>query len=213
MESNVKGLDDHFRETRFMQNDDRRSGTNFRSRVRKMKVVTRVFIHGLDSSSRGTKGCFFREKYTEMLMEDYSGPLEERMAQLERNLSGKNDLILVGSSYGGLMAALFACSNEARVRRLILLAPALGHADFSACSRQPLQISVTLYHGRLDDVVPPGPTRLIAARLFANLDYHIEEDDHNLHRVFPTLDWDTLLEIPGQRFAVKDLLDKAGCIP
>ena len=166
------------------------------TKVNEMKVFTRVFIHGLDSSSRGTKGCFFRERYPGMFIEDYTGPLEERMAKLKRDLSGKRNLILVGSSYGGLMATIFACRNETRVRRLILLAPALGHADFGACSRQPLQIPVTLYHGRLDVVVPPGPTRQIAARFFANFDYHIVEDDHNLHRIFPTLDWDGLLEIP-----------------
>lgn len=160
-----------------------------------MKITTRVFIHGLDSSSRGTKGSFFRERYPGMLLENYPGPLEERMAKLERELSGKGDLILVGSSYGGLMATIFACGNEARVRRLVLLAPALDHADFSDC-RQPLQIPVTLYHGRFDNVVPPGPTRQIAARLFANLDHHIVEDDHNLHLIFPKLNWDTLLEIP-----------------
>jgi pimeloyl-ACP methyl ester carboxylesterase len=143
-----------------------------------------------------------------MLMEDYYGSVEERMAQLEGNLSGKGNLILVGSSFGGLMATIFACRNEIHVRRLILLAPALGHADLSACSRQPLEIPVTLYHGRFDDVVSPWTTRQIAARLFAHLDHHLVEDDHNLHRIFPTLDWNNLLEIPE-----KDLLDKAECIP
>jgi hypothetical protein len=48
------------------QNDGRRSGTNFRNMVIKMKIFTRVFIHGLDSSSRGTKESFFRERYTGM---------------------------------------------------------------------------------------------------------------------------------------------------
>jgi predicted esterase len=118
--------------------------------VNEMKDISRAFIHGLDSSSRGTKGNFFRERYPEMFLEDYSGPLEERMAKLERDLAGKRDLILVGSSYGGLMAAIFACRDETRVRRLILLAPALGHTDLDTCSRQPLQIPVTLYHGRSD---------------------------------------------------------------
>jgi pimeloyl-ACP methyl ester carboxylesterase len=173
-----------------------------------MKDIARAFIHGLDSSSRGTKGSYFRARYPGMFTEDYSGPLEERMAQLEKGLSGTGNLILVGSSYGGLMAAIFACANETRVRRLILLAPALGHADFTTCSRQPLQIPVTLYHGRFDVVVPPEPTRRIAKHLFGNLDHHLVEDDHNLHRIFPTLDWDALLEIPG-----KDLLVKAGGIP
>jgi len=173
-----------------------------------MKNITRVFIHGLDSSSRGTKGNFFRERYPGMKMGDYFGPLDFRMAQLERELRGTGNLLLVGSSYGGLMATLFAFSNETRVRRLILLAPALGHADWDARLRQPLRIPVTIYHGRSDDVVPPKPTRQIAARIFGNLDHHLVEDDHNLHRIFPKLDWDTLLEIPG-----KDLLDKAGGIP
>jgi pimeloyl-ACP methyl ester carboxylesterase len=180
---------------------------DFRNKGDEMKLITRVFIHGLDSSSHGTKGCFFRERYPRMLMRDYSGPLEERMAKLETELSGKSDLILVGSSYGGLMAAIYACGNESRIRRLVLLAPALSHADFSDC-RQPLQIPVTLYHGRFDDVVPPQSTRQIAARLFTNLDHHLVEDDHNLHQIFPKLDWDTLLEIRN-----KDLLDKAGFIP
>ncbi|HBB17077.1 MAG TPA: alpha/beta hydrolase [Syntrophus sp. (in: bacteria)] len=159
---------------------------------------TRVFIHGLDSSSRGTKGTFFRERYPGMLISDFSGPLEERMARLEQDLAGVNNLILVGSSYGGLMATLYACKNEARIRRLILLAPALGHADFSLHCKKPLELPVTLYHGRHDIVVPPGPTRRIAERLFRNLESHLVDDDHNLHLVFPTLDWDLLLETGGR---------------
>jgi pimeloyl-ACP methyl ester carboxylesterase len=163
-----------------------------------MTDFTRVFIHGLDSSSGGTKGTFFRKRYPGMLISDFSGPLEERMAQLEQTLAGENSLILVGSSYGGLMAALYACKNEARIRRLILLAPALGHADFSPYDEKPLDLPVTLYHGRHDDVVPPGETLRIAERLFRNLESHIVDDDHNLHLIFPTLDWDTLLEM-GER--------------
>jgi pimeloyl-ACP methyl ester carboxylesterase len=130
-----------------------------------------------------------------MLMPDFAGSLAERMAQLERDLAGKNNLILIGSSYGGLMAALFACKNEARTRRLILLAPALGHADFSPYYKRPLELPVTLYHGQHDVVVPPEETRRIAGRLFRNLERHLVDDDHNLHLVFPTLDWDKFLEV------------------
>lgn len=159
-----------------------------------MDDFTRVFIHGLDSSSRGTKGSFFRERYPEMLMNDYFGALEERMIQLESFLAGRKDLILVGSSFGGLMAALFACRHEPLVRRLILLAPALGLVDLSEYYSKPRLLSVTLYHGLNDVVVPPEPARQVAARLFANLDCRFVDDDHDLHRVFPTLDWDGLLE-------------------
>ncbi|MBU2056067.1 MAG: alpha/beta fold hydrolase [Proteobacteria bacterium] len=154
----------------------------------------RIFIHGLDSSSRGTKGSFFRERYPEMLMNDYFGSLEERMIQLEGFLTGRKNLILVGSSFGGLMATLFACRHESRVRRLILLAPALGLVDLSEYYSKPRLLPVTLYHGLNDVVVPPEPARQVAAKLFANLDCRFVEDDHDLHRIFPTLDWDGLLE-------------------
>lgn len=163
-----------------------------------MSDVTRVFIHGLDSSSRGTKGTFFHERYPEIVMEDFSGPLEQRMAQLEKSLASKSNLILIGSSYGGLMATQFACENESRIRRLILLAPALEHRDFSPYYAKPLELPATLYHGRQDLVVPPDPTRLIAERLFRNLEIHLVDDDHSLHRVFPMLDWDKLLEMGAE---------------
>lgn len=159
-----------------------------------MKKITRAFIHGLDSNSRGTKGSFFLERYPGMILEDYTGSLEERMRKLEEDLAGKSDLIIVGSSYGGLMAALFACGNESRVRRLILLAPALEHGDFSVFVGRPLQIPVILYHGQFDTVVLHEPTHGIAARLFDNLDHHLVEDEHSLYQTFLSLDWDRLLE-------------------
>ena len=160
-----------------------------------MDDITRVFIHGLDSSSQGTKGSYFRKRYPDMMIGDYSGTLKERMDKLLQEIAVKNNLILIGSSYGGLMATIFACMNESRVRRLILLAPALSFTDFNAYCKKPLQIPVIIYHGRADTVVPPEPTREAAGTLFQNFDYRLVVDDHNLHVVFPELDWDTLLEI------------------
>jgi pimeloyl-ACP methyl ester carboxylesterase len=157
--------------------------------------ITRVFIHGLDSSSHGTKGSFFRRLCPGMLMGDYEGPLEQRMAQLAGELAERENLILVGSSYGGLMAALYAFAHPERMRRLVLLAPALCHVGREAFPREPLQVPAVLYLGRFDELVLPGPTGEIAAALFSHLESHVVEDDHNLHAVFPTLDWRTLLEM------------------
>ncbi len=155
--------------------------------------MTRVFIHGLESSSQGAKGVFFREKYPEMIIEDFIGPLEERMKKLNRILKGAEDLILVGSSFGGLMAAIYACENENRVKKLILLAPALHIVDLAPCLSRKVQIPVILFHGRQDDVVPPAPVEAIARRIFARLDYHLVDDDHSLHVTFPLMDWDALV--------------------
>lgn len=155
----------------------------------------RIFIHGLESTSRGAKGAFFRKNYPDMILEDYAGPLEQRMEKLTETLRHETGLILVGSSFGGLMAAIFACAHEQQVKRLILLAPALNLPEFEPClkRRSPLQIPVILRHGRHDDVVPPKAVQTIAAAIFSNLDYCLVEDDHSLHRTFDGMNWDDLL--------------------
>ncbi len=157
--------------------------------------VTRVFIHGLESSGHGTKGEFFRERYPDMMIEDFTGPLAERMKKLDALLSGKKDLILVGSSFGGLMAALYACSQGERVRKLVLLAPALDLDDFKPCIGKSIDIPTVIFHGTKDDVVPQAPVRQIAGQVFTRLTYHLVEDDHPLKDTFPTYDWDSLLEV------------------
>jgi len=156
-------------------------------------IPTRVFIHGLDSSSQGAKGAFFKEHYPGMLVEDFFGPFAARMAKLTTLLAGREDLLLVGSSYGGLMAAVFACGMAQKMRRLILLAPALNHMPPEMCGQTVLDVPTLLYHGAQDEVVPPGPVYEIAQNLFRDLTYHLVQDDHSLHHTFFTMNWDELL--------------------
>ncbi len=158
---------------------------------------TRVFIHGLESSGQGTKGAFFRAKYPGMIIEDFIGTFEERMTELNTILSHKRDLILVGSSYGGLMAAVYAFQNEKKIKKLILLAPALNIDEFKPYQTKKLILPVTIYHGSNDDVVPPDSVRKIAQTVFSNLRHYFVNDDHSLHRTFSLMDWDDLLEAAG----------------
>ncbi|MEQ8213078.1 MAG: alpha/beta hydrolase, partial [Smithellaceae bacterium] len=123
---------------------------------------TLVFIHGLESTSQGTKGQFFRKNFPQMIVEDYFGDFNERMQKLAGLIDGKDNLILVGSSYGGLMAAQYALQNENRVRKMILLAPALMLPEFTPGAGQQLNIPVTIYHGTEDDVVDPYLVKSIA---------------------------------------------------
>jgi pimeloyl-ACP methyl ester carboxylesterase len=157
--------------------------------------TTRIFIHGLESTSYGTKGEFFRKKYPGMILEDFTGPLKRRMDKLNDILCNKTDLILVGSSYGGLMATVYTCENEQNVKRLILLAPALNLPDFEPYLDCPLRIPVVLYHGRYDDVVPPETVHAISTKKFSNLVHHLVDDDHSLHHTFSNMNWDDLLII------------------
>jgi pimeloyl-ACP methyl ester carboxylesterase len=155
---------------------------------------TRVFIHGLESSGMGTKGVFFRNKYPDMIIEDFVGTFKDRMEKLNILLSGKTSLILVGSSYGGLMAAVYAFNNEKSLRKLILLAPALDIYEFEPYMGRQLLLPVVIYHGRDDDVVSPSSVQKIARTVFANIEYNLVDDDHSLHRTFSLMNWDDLLE-------------------
>jgi pimeloyl-ACP methyl ester carboxylesterase len=157
--------------------------------------LTSVFVHGLESTSHGTKGEFFRNKYPDMILEDFVGLLDQRMDKLNCLLQKKTDLVLVGSSYGGLMAAIYACQNRKSVKKLVLLAPALNLTEFQPYLTCRIEIHVALYHGRFDDVVPPEAVRAIAREVFSNLDYHAVDDDHSLHHTFSGMDWDELLNL------------------
>ncbi len=155
---------------------------------------TRAFIHGLESSGRGTKGTFFSERYPDMIIEDYTGSFQERMEKLEETLAGKQNLILVGSSFGGLMAAVYARLHEERIDSLVLLAPALHLEYYEPYRDKKLHVPVTIYHGLQDDVVPLDEVRNRAEKLYINHEFHAVDDDHSLHNTFSALDWDSLLK-------------------
>ena len=161
--------------------------------MRELVKPSRIFIHGLESSSQGTKGAFFKKMYPDMIVEDFFGNFDERMAKLDIILAGKNDIILVGSSYGGLMASVFACRTKKKIKKLILLAPALNHMPPQKRRLIKLGSPVIIYHGSKDEVVPPGPVYELARALFTNLAWHLVDDDHFLHETFFHLDWKNLL--------------------
>ena len=155
--------------------------------------TTKIFIHGLESSSGGTKGVYFRAHFPDMIVEDFEGSFENRMKKLNRLLLKKKDVVIVGSSYGGLMAAVYACEHTERVRKMILLAPALNLDEFAPYRAMTITLPVILFHGRFDDVVPPDEVRHIAGNVFSNLEYHLIDDDHPLRETFGELDWERLL--------------------
>jgi len=158
---------------------------------------TLVFIHGLESTAQGAKGVFFSKNFPKMIIEDYTGDFLNRMRKLDGILAGKNNLIIVGSSYGGLMAAHFAMENEKRIKKLILLAPALNLSEFKPNDDKPLSMPVIIYHGTQDDVVNPQTVKDIAQKYFRNLEHHFVDDDHPLHKTFSSLDWKRLLTADG----------------
>lgn len=154
-----------------------------------------IYIHGLESDSNSGKARQFREWFPGMLTPDFKGSFEERMTQLEPILAAKEDWTIIGSSFGGLMGTVYTCGHPTRVRKLILLAPALLRDPFgSHLDLEPVSIPTIIIHGTLDTVVPLEPVREVAQKLFTNLTYHIVEDDHRLHKTAQEMDWKTILE-------------------
>jgi alpha-beta hydrolase superfamily lysophospholipase len=152
-----------------------------------------VFIHGLESTAQGTKGQFFRQFFPLMIIEDYTGDFATRMSKLSGLLSGSADLILVGSSFGGLMATQYAIENEDRVKKMILLAPALNLPEFRPPGHTKLHLPVIIYHGTDDNIVDPYTVKRIARKYFSNLEHNFVDDDHSLHKTFPLINWKELL--------------------
>lgn len=156
-------------------------------------IPRRIFIHGLDSSSQGVKATHLRQIFEDILTPDFRGSLEERMAQLSAVMGRRQGWRIVGSSFGGLMAAYYACWHPRQVEKVILLAPALIWPDFAASPPPAIDTPVIIYHGKRDTLIPLEAVKPLAKQVFRNLDFHCVDDDHSLHQTFFSLDWLELL--------------------
>lgn len=156
-------------------------------------MPNRIFIHGLESGNQGTKSVFFREIYPGIIIPHFEGGLSERMRKLAEVLADVSEIRVVGSSFGGLMATLFAMGNSSRVSKLVLLAPALNLLAEVSHHRETIQIPTSIYHGLNDHLIQIKEIEMIAKDIFSSLSFHSVDDDHFLHKTFKTIDWKTLL--------------------
>ena len=152
-----------------------------------------IFIHGLEGTSQGGKASLLRRLFPGMLIPDFPGSLDERMASLFKILGERTGWTIIGSSFGGLMGAIFTCQRPAQVRKLVLLAPALILPDFSAKPPAPVSVPTILYHGSRDTLIPLQPTRKLAEQVFLDLTYRVVDDDHGLYKTAQELDWPAIL--------------------
>jgi len=153
-----------------------------------------IFLRGLESSSQAYKASVIRNLYPELVVPDFTGPLEARMEALYPILGGEKVWTIIGSSFGGLMGAIFTCEHPDKVQKLVMLAPALMLPEFASyLELEPVSVPTTIIHGMQDEVVPLEQVREIAQKVFSNLTHHIVDDDHRLHKATDTLDWETLL--------------------
>lgn len=152
-----------------------------------------IFLHGLGSSSQGVKSVMLRKKLSGIVIPDFHGPLQRRMEHLGAILSSSTGWILIGSSFGGLMAALYARQFPDEIRKLILLAPALVWPEFLWDTTVPISTLTIVYHGVRDNVIPFEKVFNISRASFMNLEFHKVDDDHGLYKTAQNIDWLTLI--------------------
>jgi len=97
-----------------------------------------LYLHGFASGPESSKGTFFRQRFAglgvEVDLPDLSGGDFERLTltgQLEiisQRVEERAPAVVIGSSLGGYLAALYAARHPGRVRALVLLAPGFGFA-------------------------------------------------------------------------------------
>lgn len=152
-----------------------------------------IYLHGLFSDSSGVKATLLRELFPGILTPDFSGSLAERMALLITLLKDTRGWTIVGSSFGGLMGALFTCRKPEQVVKLVLLAPALIWPDFALSPPPPVDVPVVVYQGSRDEQIPPQEVERLARITFRNLTFHLVDDDHGLFKTVHSLNWKELL--------------------
>jgi len=166
-------------------------------------MQTVIFIHGLQSSGRGFKGRFFKKKIPNILTPDFSefSPdisittlLTQRMEQLSSILEAKElPIVIIGSSFGGLMGTLYTYKHPQKVRKLILLAPYLSSSLLKPENFFLNDVPVIIFHGKHDAVVSVEHSRMQAQKLFVKLEYNVVDDDHFLHNTVLALNWRKLI--------------------
>ncbi len=161
--------------------------------MEKIAKNSTIFIHGQESSSQGNKAVFFRGLFPEMIIPDFVGDVSTRMLKLNEILIGKKGLIMIGSSLGGLIASLYAFQNQNRLKKLILLAPAINLPDFSSYLSKKLTLPVYIFHGENDEIIPLKPIQTITENVFPDLTFTVMDDDHRLSRTFTSIDWPQLI--------------------
>ena len=99
-----------------------------------------LLAHGLEGSPAGRKAATLRAAGVQLTCPDARGlTLAERIQQVEPIAASLGPMILVGSSYGGLVALWLAQRFPSQIRGLVLCAPALQRIEaplFDALSCQ-----------------------------------------------------------------------------
>jgi pimeloyl-ACP methyl ester carboxylesterase len=153
-----------------------------------------IFIHGSGGDKSQTyKAQLLRSLFPGIITPEFDGDIPTRMSQLNAILGNQTGWTLIGSSLGGLMAALFAYKAPSQVRKLVLLAPAVSLIEFVEIPPASITIPTIIIQGTKDELIKLPAARDLAEKVFTNLTYMIVDDDHRLHDTAGKIDWKSIL--------------------
>lgn len=136
------------------------------------------FFHGKESGPHGSK---YHSLTTlgDVISPDFQGMnIEERLEKAIEITADQKDLVVVGSSMGGLLAALLYDRHPERFAALILLAPALYGELAQGIERMPPADQFRVLHGGHDEIVPVEAVQNFCDRF--DLPLTIVDDKHRL---------------------------------
>lgn len=159
------------------------------SGVTDMKKVV-IYNHGKDSSPWGEKTIGFAEvakRYGYAFESpDYREQLDpdKRVGQLlAMDLSGYDEIVLIGSSMGAYVATV--ASESIKPKGLFLLAPAFYLPGYRQTEFTPTAEAIRVFHGWQDDIVPPENAWRFCRQYRVRLNLY--DTDHRMLSVLPQL--------------------------
>jgi pimeloyl-ACP methyl ester carboxylesterase len=158
-----------------------------------MAELAVIYIHGFASSPSSGKAQFFQQKFTDLGIPiqvpdlnqgDFTHLTLTRQIQQIESILPPTRTVLIGSSFGGLTAALLA-EKHPQISHMILLAPAFGMLKYWQEKMTPEQIeqwqnqgTLLVYHYGAGRELPLHYDFLVDLRSY---------DDGKLARPVPTL--------------------------
>lgn len=142
-------------------------------------IASILFFHGKESGPFGGKYRALSEEWVVDSPDFQDMDIWERLEFIEDYTFGMENLVVVGSSYGGLLATMLFARHPERFRGYVLAAPALYEAHEDAMEViDKVPDLARVIHGTHDDIVPIESVRSFCERF--GVDMVEVEDGHRL---------------------------------
>lgn len=149
-----------------------------------------IYNHGKDSVPWGEKTTGFADvaKRYGYLFEspdyrEHEDPDKRAEQLLAMDLSGYDEIILIGSSMGAYVATV--ASESIKPKALFLLAPAFYLPGYRQTEFKPTAEDIRVFHGWQDDIVPPENAWKFCQKYRVRLNLY--DTDHRMLSVLPQL--------------------------